>query len=62
MELIEERVLSLGIVEMSKDGYKGCSKDVMKEFVIFYKLLVIVIKLCIAKKDELRLIDKINEY
>jgi len=64
-ELLEERAISLGIVSQGKDGYQGSSEGVPKhinEFLIFYKLLVILCKLCIAKIDEQSLINKIADY
>ena len=64
-ELLEERAISLGIVQQGKDGYMGSKEEFPKhiiDFLIFYKLLVIICKLCIAKKNEQQITDKIANF
>lgn len=64
-ELLENVALSLGITEKSDDGVKATEGEFPKpivEFLIFYKLLVVITKLAIAKKDEERIVSKRGEY
>jgi len=69
-DLIGKRALNLGIVtEVKKDDEPGgvsyepngqeFPQDLI-DFLIFYKLLIIICKLCIAKHDEIRINEGIN--
>ena len=58
----------MGIIEIQKDGNKQITKPSEKEFkpylvhfLHFYKLLVVVLKICIAKHDEKLLSEKMQK-
>lgn len=63
-ELIGERAKKLGIVQEKSAGeYEATGNEFPKhlvDFLIFYKLLIIVSKLCVAKHDEALIIEAIR--
>lgn len=65
-DLIGKRAVALGIVqETSKDVYDATGEEFPKDkidFLIFYKLLLILCKLCIAKHDERKILDRLNKH
>jgi len=64
-ELLNERALSLGITQETTEGVKATESEFPKpivEFLIFYKLLTVILKLAIAKKDEQKITEKRDEY
>jgi hypothetical protein len=57
----------MGIIQIQKEGNKQIAKPSEKEFkahlvyfLHFYKLLVVVLKICIAKHDEKLLSEKMQ--
>ena len=65
-ELLGNRAISLGLVVEGADGQLAASgrtlSDKMVCFLFFYKLLVKLCKLCIAKGDELKIADRVKVY
>lgn len=64
-ELLNEKAISMGIIHIEIEGGKRHAKPNesefkphLVEFLHFYKLLVVVLKICVAKHDEKLLSEK----